>query len=144
MPGHLPVEHATGHLRGEVARGEPGAAGGDDHVVRRRDRRAQRRLDRLAVGDDRRTVDLEAQLAQPGDQQRAAAVVVDTRRRAGRDGDDERRHDYAPERGGWSALRQVPDRPPVFASTRTSVIDAPLVDRLDHVDDGQRRRPRPR
>ena len=34
--------------------------------------------------------------------------------------------------------RQSPDRPPVFASTRTSVMRGGLVDRLDHVDQRQR------
>ena len=55
--GNLPVEHPPGHLGGEVGRGQPGAAGGDDHVVPGH-RGPQRRLDRLAIGDHPRPVHL--------------------------------------------------------------------------------------
>src|SRR5690606_30692645 len=53
----LAVEDAGGHLGGAVGGGEPGAAGGDDHVVRLGDAVAQGGLDGFAVGDDDGAVD---------------------------------------------------------------------------------------
>src|SRR5271169_23199 len=119
-PRDLPLHHPLGHLRGEVARGEPGPAGGDDDVVARGQRVAQRRLDRLAIRDDQRAVDRAARRAQRLGEHGAGLVRVHARRRPVRHRDRER-----PDHGSvLSGRRHGPVFPPSFHSTRTSVITA--------------------
>ena len=124
MPGHLAVEQRPGHLRGAVGRGEAGAAGGEHHpgaavdggrgspsptgspsgtTTGPVDRRSRARLQRL-------------------DDQRAGRRP---RRRRPRRGSTRRRPPRAGSRRG-SPRAQSPDLPPVFVSTRTSVITAAL------------------
>ena len=92
--------------------------------------------DRLAVGhDDRVRSTVEAQLAQAVDDQRAGAVVVDPGRGPVGRGRRPRARGRSLDASPRTARR-------VLASTRTSVITAALVDRLDHVDRARARRPR--
>src|SRR3984885_3097870 len=116
--GYLAVQDPPGHLRGEVGRRQPGPAGGDHDGVPGLHRPPQRRLDRRAVGDDLRAVDLAPGLAQQPGQDRPGPVGVDPGGGPGGDRDG--------QRPGHAAARprQVPVLPPVFSSTMTSVITA--------------------
>src|SRR5690349_14559078 len=148
--GNLPLDHAPGHLRGQVARGQPGPAGGHDHVVIRCQGLPQRRLDRVAVGDHPRPVHRAARLSQQRGQHGPRLVLVHPRRGPVRRGDDQRLHYGSVSRsppGAFKAapslvappsllspvaagalrlahLRHGPVLPPSFHSTRTSVITA--------------------
>src|ERR1700760_1185898 len=139
----LAVEHPPGHLRGQVGRGQAGAAGGQDHVVAGRDRVAQGLLDRFAVRDDQGTVDhVAAGPAQQVDQDRPGPVRVDPGRGPVGDGDRQRAHQRPssaeppeppgppeppepPGPAGLSGRCHRPVLPPVFSFTRMSVMTAP-------------------
>src|SRR6185312_13997645 len=119
-PGDLPLDHPPGHLRREVARGESGPAGGHDDVVAVRQRGPQRRLDRLAVGDDHRPVHGTAGRPQQLGQYGPRTIRVYAPRGPVRRGDDQGA-DHGP-----SVVHRChrPVLPPSFHSTRTSVITA--------------------
>ena len=55
--GDLPFEYPARHLRRQVGGGEAGTAGGDRHVIAVAHRVSQHLLNRIAIGDDQRTVD---------------------------------------------------------------------------------------
>src|SRR5207248_5158814 len=84
----------------------------------------------VTVGDDLRPVDSEPEALEAFRDQRAALVLVDAGGGAVGGRDDERavgREQRAAGRGVECHVRlQSPDLPPVFSSTRTSVMTAPL------------------
>src|SRR4051794_429495 len=117
--GRLAVQQRPGRLGGPVGRRQAGAAGREHDPCAALDGRGDRLADRVAVGDDDRGVHREAELPERLDDQRTRGVLVD----AGR-GSIRRDDDRGPQ--GRHGRDQSPDLPPVFVSTRTSVITAPL------------------
>ena len=96
-----------------------------------------RRAHRLAVGHDHRVVDREAELAEERDDQRAGLVGVHPGGRAVGGDDDLAAQAHDALRDPVAGLAAGLGLHPHVGDHRA------LVDRLDHVDDGQRRRPRP-
>src|SRR4029450_4025372 len=162
-PWHLAGDDPPGHFWSEVKRREAGATGGDDEVVRLRNRLTQHTFDRLPVGYDDRAVDVEAKAAQTRNADRSAAILIDAGGNTVGHRDDERPHRSPlaglqracqgcrsqaphgtrgngglPPAGSGHARRlrgnrrhrhhlarcQSPDLPPVFDSSRTSVMTA--------------------
>jgi hypothetical protein len=136
--GHLAVEHGEGGLGGGVRRGDPGPAGGDDHVRRSGavEQIEQRVAHGLAVGHDDHRQHLPAAGGEPVGGRRARPVGVHPGGGAvGRD--DDGGHATARRRGTRRAVLggvaahassrdQSPDLPPDFATTSMSVRTAAL------------------
>ena len=137
--GHLAVEQRPGHLGRPVGRGEAGAAGGEHDPGAAVD-----------GGRDRLRRPARRRARRPASSTVEARAAAGTRRSAARS----RRRRPRP-RPGWT--RRRPRRAgsssspgPVAGLAAGLGLDPDvgdhraLVDRLDHVDDGERRRPRPR
>src|SRR5690606_14763761 len=113
--GDLAGDDAGGHLRGEVGGGEAGAAGRHDHVVLLGDAVAEGGLDGFAVGDDDGPVDGAADLREAGNQDRSRFIGINPGGRPVR-----HRHHQRP----YHDRLHSPVFPPVFSSTRMSVMTA--------------------
>src|SRR3954469_25661550 len=123
--GDLAIEERPGDLGGAVGRGQAGAAG-REHDPRTPFRgRGDRGAHGLSVGHDDRGAHDEAEALQRLDEQRTGGVLVDAG--GGPVGGDHHLGPQARRRSAAAAHRdQSPDLPPVFDSTRTSVMTAAL------------------
>src|SRR4051794_4737106 len=117
--GDLAVEQRPGRLRRQVRGRQPGATGRQHHPRAGPDEAADRGADRRAVLHPRRLADEEAEVGEERRQQWSGGVLVDPGRGTV-GGDDDARRQVVIHRC------HSPDLPPVFDSTRTSVITAPL------------------